>query len=127
MTKTLNIIEGAYRATLEEQDDTVVWITAAMRKAGAPIDVLLTGNAVNYAVEGQNAGGLRLGTWEQTQPPRLARDVEELARGGATVYVLADDAAERGLEATDLSSAVTPIARTRLADLVGRYERVWHW
>ena len=35
--KTLQIIRTAYRATIEEQDDTVVWITRAMRGAGAEL------------------------------------------------------------------------------------------
>src|SRR3546814_12535583 len=76
--KVLQIIETAYRATLEEQDDTVVWITHAMKGAGGDLDVLLRGNAVNYGLHGQDAAGLAFGEWRQTQPPRLADDLAGL-------------------------------------------------
>ena len=69
--KALNIIESAYRATIEEQDDTIVWLTHALKVAGANLGLLLRGNAVNYAVRAQNAAGLAFGAWRQTHPPRI--------------------------------------------------------
>ena len=77
--KTLSIIESAYRATIEEQDDTIVWIHGAMKGAGADLAVLLRGNAVNYLVQRQDASGLAFGDWRQTQPPTIASDLAALA------------------------------------------------
>ena len=125
--KTLQIIRTAYRATLEEQDDTVVWITLAMRGAGAELDVLLTGDAVNYAVRGQDAGGLALGEWRQTQPPRIASDVAKLIERGVGVSFLVEDARERGLDDVPLVAGVEALPRTDVPALLGRYERVWQW
>ncbi len=125
--KALNIIECAYRATIEEQDDTIVWLSHAMKGAGAELDVLLRGNAVNYAVKGQDAGGLSFGDWTQTQPPRLADDVAGLIGKGVEVFVVSDDLAVRGLAGGDLIDGVKPVARSGVAGLLGTYDQVWHW
>ena len=125
--KTLQIIRTAYRATIEEQDDTVVWITLALRGAGAELDVLLTGDAVNYALPAQDASGLAFGEWKQTQPPRIANDVAKLIEKGVGVSIVAEDARERGLEEAALVPGVRKLARAEVAGLLGRYERVWQW
>lgn len=125
--KALNIIETAYRATLEEQDDTIVWLTHAMKGAGAELDVLLRGNAVNYAVKDQDASGLTFGSASQTQPPRIAQDLAGLLAKGVTVYIVADDVAERGLDRASLVEGLAPIPRAEIARLLARYDQVWHW
>lgn len=125
--KLLQIIEVGYRATIEEQDDTIAWITHAMRGAGAEADVLLRGNAVCHAVRGQDASGLAFGQRRQTQPPRLAEDLSKLIETGAGVYVVKDDVAERGIESSDLIDGLQPVSRAGVAKLLDTYEQVWHW
>ncbi len=125
--KILQIVESAYRGTLEEQDDTILWFSHTLRTSGAELDVLLRGNAVNYAVRGQDASGLSFGAWMQTQPPRIAEDIGKLREKGVTVYLVDEDAAERGICREDLTESVQPISRADLASLLDRYDRVWHW
>jgi intracellular sulfur oxidation DsrE/DsrF family protein len=125
--KVLSIVATAYRATLEEQDDTIIWLTHALKGAGATIDVLLRGNAVNYAVRGQDASGLTFGARRQSQPPRLEEDVAKLVAKGAHVYLCEEDLAERGIERAELIAGVEPVTRAGLVRLVDGYDQVWHW
>jgi hypothetical protein len=125
--KALQVIESAYRCTLEEQDDPVVWITHAMKGSGANLDVLLRGNAVNYAVRNQDASGLVFGGLEQTNPPQLERDIRQFAEKGVDVYVVEDDAAERGIGTSEFLNGVKPLPREEIAKLFSGYDQIWHW
>jgi hypothetical protein len=125
--KALQVIETAYRATLEEQDDTIVWITHAMKGAGADLGVLLRGNAVSYAVIGQDASGLSFGGWTQTQPPRLDHDVQALVGKGIAVHAVAEDLVERGLANAKLIEGIALVSRSDIAKLFDAHDQVWHW
>lgn len=127
MGKILQVVESAYRATVEEQDDTVIWITHAMKGAGADLAVLLRGNAVNYAVKGQDASGLRVGGWSQKNPPDIQGDVAKLIGKGVEVYLVKDDAAERGLEGGEFIDGIKPVGRAQVAELYGQFEQIWNW
>ena len=125
--KVLQVLEIAYRCNVEEQDDPVVWITHAMKGAGADLHLLLRGNAVNYAVKGQDVSGLSFGGKKQTQPAKIDEDVAKLIGKGVDVYFVEDDAAERGLERSDLIAGVKPVSRSGLPKLFSSYDQIWHW
>lgn len=126
--KMLNIVESAYRAVMEEQDDTILWLLAAMQVAGAEHTVVLRGNAVNYAVAGQGVPGLTIGEWKQTQAPKIDRDVLDLIeKRKIPVYVVAEDLADRGIAHGDLVSGVQLLPRTALPKLFAEFPLVSHW
>ena len=122
--KTLNIIESAYRAVQEEQDDTILWVLAAMQGAGADHTVVLRGNAVNYAVAGQGAPALAVGEWKQTQPPKMDRDLVDLMeKRKIPVYVIEEDVVERGIDQGERARREVPGARGVAATVRGTRAR----
>ena len=125
--KALNVIESAYRGTLEEQDDTIVWITHAMKGAGGDLDVLLRGNAVNYAVKSQKVDALKFGDRQQKHGPRIAEDVAGLLGKGINVYILAEDLAERGIGQDELIDGLKPCSRADQPGLYNGYDHIWFW
>lgn len=127
MTTAISIIETAYRATLEEQDDTVLWLTHMLKNNGLDMAVLLRANAVNYAVSGQDASGLRFGDLEVRHPPAIDRDVHALLGKGVPVYYVREDLKDRGISDTELVEGVKAISRREVPGILGGYDHVWHW
>lgn len=125
--KVLQVVSSAYRATFEEQDDTILWLTQAMKNAGGDLDVLLTGHAVNYVVPGQDASGLQFGQWKQTQPPRIEADLSRMMSKGIAVFALVDDLADRGLGDCAMVDGVRRVSRGDVARLMRNYDQVWRW
>lgn len=126
--KTLNIVDSAYRAVMEEQDDTILWLVAAMQGAGASHTVVLRANAVSYAVAGQGAPGLAIGAWTQTQAPKMDRDVTDLIDGRKIpVFVVEEDLAERGIERRELVPGVRLVSRAALPGMCAEHELVHLW
>ncbi|GJM04860.1 MAG: hypothetical protein DHS20C09_08510 [marine bacterium B5-7] len=125
--RALQIIETAYRGTLEEQDDTIIWLTHAMKGIDADISVLLCGNAVNYILNDQTPPMLRFGNWEQTQKTDIEGDLIKLIDKGVEVFVVQEDLKIRGLSNRKHIWGVKWIERNRLPSLLEKYDRVWHW
>ncbi len=128
MAKILNIVESAYRGTIEEQDDTVLWFAHMLANSGADIALLLRGNAVNYLNKEQKVGELRFGAARLGNPPKIAEDVEALiTKRKVPIYYVEEDARERGLEKSKFVPAAEAVSRANLANFVADYDRVFHW
>jgi predicted peroxiredoxin len=125
--RILSVVETAYRGTLEEQDDTVLWLTHMLQNGGLDQTIVLAGNAVNYAVRGQDASGLQFGDTALAHPPQIDRDLEHLMEMGVPVYLVSEDAAARGVPGDRLIEGIKPISRAELPGLMGGYEQVWSW
>src|SRR5438477_5657983 len=105
--KILQIVESAYRATLEEQDDTVLWLSHAMKNAGAEITLLLRNNAVNYAVAPLKSGKLpEIDGLGIDHPPDFAEDLQKMMGKGINIYVWQSDLEKRGIRSSSLIEGI---------------------
>ena len=127
MAKILSIVERAYHGTVEEQDDTILWLSHMIKNAGADISILLRSNAVNYGVMGQDASGLKFGNVTLDVPPTLDADVVNLIKAGVPTYVVREDVEDRGIRLEELAEGLHLVSRKDLADLFDSHDSIWHW
>jgi hypothetical protein len=125
--KQLHVVDVAYRATLEEQDDPVIWLCHAMRGAGSALDLLLCGNAVAYGVRGQGVAPLEIGTRRQKRAPDLTGDLTRLLARQVACYYVEEDAAERGIDSRSLLDGLVGVPRAKLPTLFAGYDQVHRW
>jgi len=127
MGKILSVVERAYRATVEEQDDTALWFTWTVKKGGAEMDLLLRGNAVNYCVRGQEVSGLTFGGVPFGGPTVIEHDLESMMKDGIKVYAVKEDLESRGVEPSRLLSGIELLSSRQIAPLFNRFDQIWHW
>ncbi len=125
--KALQVIQSAYRCTIEEQDDPVIWFVQVLKSVGGDVDIVLRGNAVNYAVTGQVVEGLSFGDWEQTHPAKVDQDLQQALDKGIKVYAIAEDIKKRGISDGKLLGGIEQLSAHELPSLFEKYEQVWHW
>ena len=127
MAKILSIVETAYRATLEEQDDTIVWLNTMFKKLNADISLLFRSNAVNYVIQGQNASGLSIGGMVQQNPPQIGRDITDLLAMGVPIYVVEADLRERGIKREEMMPGVQTMGVEEFYHRLADFDHIWHW
>jgi predicted peroxiredoxin len=127
MNRILSIVTTGYRATLEEQDDTILWLTRAVKNAGAEVGLLLRGDAVSYLVKGHETGRIAVGSKRLAHPPQLDRDIAAIVATGTPVFAVAEDLQVLGIRHEPHVEGVRVLPRTDLPKLFEQYEQIWQW
>lgn len=125
--KVLQVVEQAFRTLVEEQDDTILWLTRSMKGAGAELSVLLVGHAAYYAVQQRRQPALTVGKWQQTEPAAITADIDGLVESGVPIFVVREDLAERGLASLPVRSGIEVVDRKTLPQLYDGVDQVWQW
>jgi hypothetical protein len=128
MASMLCICDQGYRASVEEQDDTVIWMAHMLqREDDTTVTLLLRGSAVNYANQAQRSVGVTFGDWSQAHPADFPRDLTRFREDGGLVLALGSDLARYGLTETDLVDGVTTVKDVDVATLIIDHDVVSFW
>ena len=128
MSSIICIMDQGYRASVEEQDDTVVWMAHMLSKnEGTTTGLVLRGSAVNYANKAQQSVGVTFGDWSQKHPADFPRDLARYQEDGGRIFVVKEDLEARGLGQGDLIEGAKLVERGALAGLVAEYDHVSFW
>lgn len=124
--KILSVLSHTEYGNLEDSD-IGLFASAFAPVAGQDLTLLLREDAVNYAVRGQDGTGIKVaGT--PVQPGFLIEtDLRSAAQSNIPVYVLREDAEERGLTREDLIEGVHLLSERELGGFVDRFDTVWNW
>lgn len=125
--KILSIIATAYGATLEQQDDTTLWLNHSLTSNGADVTLLLRADAVNYALRRQGASGLNFEDQDLARPPQPDKDLEKLIESDVAVYVIQEDLRQCRVPEGRIMEALKQVSRGDMLDLLDRFDEIWHW
>ena len=130
--KILNVLSQAFRTTVEEQDETILWLVQSMMsKAKASSDnvmsLLLSGHAVYYAFQNQPQPALTLGDWQQSQPANIKRDIQQMLDARISIYLVYEDLWDRGLDMLPVPAGIDIVNRNEIPALYEYADHIWHW
>ncbi len=77
--------------------------------------------------KGQNAAGLEFGGTKLAHAPEIDKDLDKMIKKGIPVYLVTEDARERGLSSSDMVAGIKEISRKTLPQLLDQFDQIWHW
>src|SRR6266849_6201991 len=98
--KILSVLSHTEYGNLEDSD-IGLFASAFAPVAGSQVTILLTEDAVNYGVRGQE--------------------------GNIPVYAFTEDLDERGIGGTELIDGIKTISRKEYARFIDQFDTVWNW
>jgi sulfur transfer complex TusBCD TusB component (DsrH family) len=124
--KILSVLSHTEYGNLEDSD-IGLFASAFAPVAGSPMTVLLTEEAVNYGVKGQEGTGIKI-AGAPVQPGFLIeQDVRAVQDAKIAVFALKEDLDERGIGSSQLIDGITTISRSEVGKFIDQFDTVWNW
>lgn len=124
--KILSVLSHTEYGNLEDSD-IGLFASAFAPVAGASMTVLLSEEAVNYGVRGQEGTGIEI-AGGRVQPGFLIEgDIKAVGEAGIPVYALEEDLEERGIARSDVLENVKLLSRREYGKFIDQFDTVWNW
>jgi sulfur relay (sulfurtransferase) DsrF/TusC family protein len=124
--KILSVLSHTEYGNLEDSD-IGLFASAFAPAAGSQMTILLSEDAVNYGVRGQEGTGIKI-AGAPVQPGFLIEtDVQSVQQANIPVYAVREDLEERGLAQDDLVPGLKLLSRREYGKFVDQFDVVWNW
>ena len=124
--KILSVLSHTEYGNLEDSD-IGLFASAFAPVAGSQMTVLLSEDAVNYGVRGQEGTGIKI-AGAPVQPGFLIEtDVQSVQQANIPVYAFREDLEERGIVERELIGGVKLISRREFGRFVDQFDTIWNW
>jgi sulfur relay (sulfurtransferase) DsrF/TusC family protein len=124
--KILSVLSHTEYGNLEDSD-IGLFASAFAPVAGSRMTLLLSEDAVNYGVRGQEGSGIRI-AGAPVQPGFLIEtDVQSVQQSGIPVYAFREDLQERGIREEELIPGIQLLSRRDYGKFIDQFDTVWNW
>ncbi|MBI2216030.1 MAG: hypothetical protein HYU51_01920 [Candidatus Rokubacteria bacterium] len=124
--KILSVLSHTEYGNLEDSD-IGLFASAFAPVAGSQMTILLSEDAVNYAVRGQEGTGIKV-AGAPVQPGFLIEtDVQSVQEAKIPVYAFREDLEERGIRENEIGPGIKTVSRREYGKLVDQFDTVWNW
>jgi len=124
--KILSVLSHTEYGNLEDSD-IGLFASAFAPVTSNQMTLLLSEDAVNYAVRGQDGTGITIAGGTVQPGFLIETDLQSLQDSKIPVYAVKDDLEERGLSERDLIGGVKILRKDEFGKFVDQFDTVWNW
>ena len=110
-----------------EDSDIGLFASAFAPVTGHQMTILLSEDAVNYAVRGQDGTGISIAGGTVQPGFLIETDLQSVQDSKIPVYAVREDLEERGLSEGELVTGVQVIRRGEYGKFIDQFDTVWNW
>ena len=124
--KILSVLSHTEYGNLEDSD-IGLFASAFAPATGSPMTLLLSEDAVNYAVRGQDGTGITIAGGTVQPGFLIETDLTSVHEAKIPIYAFREDLEQRGIAPGELIPGVALMSRREFGRFVTQFDTVWNW